>query len=143
MKSKIENCLYMQVAHCNKCGGQSGYNIVDGEKVCFDCGEPYEADFSVSKVESTITTTNSQDQEEWEKEFELPDEIEHEDCIEVLADKHKLWEICSWEEPELDPDKVVTFIKQLLEERECRAREEGFIKGVKECTEKLSKLTTK
>ena len=174
MKSKIENCLYMQVAHCNKCGGQSGYNIIDGEKVCFDCGEPYEADFSVSKVETTITTTNSQDQgenepekvyvdpivpdfiaeklaeeryntreillngtkplevedtpeekEEWEKEFELPDEIEHEDCIEVLADKHKLWEICSWEEPELDPDKVVAFIKQLLEERECRAREEG------------------
>ena len=64
MKSKIENCLYMQVAHCNKCGGQSGYNIIDGEKVCFDCGEPYEADFSVSKVETTITTTNSQDQEE-------------------------------------------------------------------------------
>ena len=62
---------------------------------------------------------------EWEKEFELPDEIEHEDCIEVLADKHKLWEICSWEEPELDPDKVVAFIKQLLEERECRAREES------------------
>lgn len=66
MKSKIENCLYMQVAHCNKCGGQSGYNIIDGEKVCFDCGEPYEADFSVSKVETTITTTNSQDQEEEE-----------------------------------------------------------------------------
>ena len=47
MKSKIENCLYMQVAHCNKCGGQSGYNIVDGEKVCFDCGEPYKADFKI------------------------------------------------------------------------------------------------
>lgn len=67
--------------------------------------------------------------EEWEKEFELPGEIEHEDCIEVLADKHKLWEICSWEEPELDPDKVVAFIKQLLEERECRAREEGMFDG--------------
>jgi hypothetical protein len=30
MKSKIENCLYLQVAHCNKCGGESGYNIYDG-----------------------------------------------------------------------------------------------------------------
>lgn len=64
MKSKIENCLYMQVAHCSKCGGQSGYNIYDGEKICFDCGESYEADFHILEVESTITTTNSQDQEE-------------------------------------------------------------------------------
>lgn len=61
---KKENCLYLQVAHCNKCGGESGYNIYDGEKVCFDCGEPYKADFSVSKVESTITTTNTQPQAE-------------------------------------------------------------------------------
>ena len=59
-----ENCLYLQVAHCNKCGGESGYNIYDGEKICFDCGEPYKADFSVSKVESTITTTNTQPKEE-------------------------------------------------------------------------------
>lgn len=78
------------------------------------------------KAHKEYLATSKQDTPEgWEKEFELPDEIEHEDCIEVLADKHKLWEICPWEEPELDPDKVVAFIKQLLEERECRAREEG------------------
>lgn len=78
----------------------------------------------IKRLREEVKDTPEQ-KEEWEEEFELPDEIEHEDCIEVLADKHKLWEICSWEEPELDPDKVVAFIKQLLEERECRAREEG------------------
>jgi len=82
MKDKIDNCLYLQVAHCNKCGGQSGYNIADGEKVCFDCGEPYEADFHISEVESTITTTNSQDQKET-----LVESIERKYNIDLGTDK--------------------------------------------------------
>jgi len=39
--------------------------------------------------------------------------------------------------PNLEP--LLDFISQ----EQNRAREEGFIKGVKECIEKLSKLTTK
>ena len=48
---------------------------------------------------------------------------------------------CFKDQPDIQ--RYIDFIEQLLEERECRAREEGFIKGVKECIEKLSKLTTK
>jgi len=43
----------------------------------------------------------------------------------------------SMSKPNLEP--LLDFISQ----EQNRAREEGFIKGVKECIEKLSKLTTK
>lgn len=40
-------------------------------------------------------------------------------------------------------DEGVFYGLDKIEEVREEAREEGFIKGVKECTEKLSKLTTK
>jgi len=118
---KKENCLYLQVAHCNKCGGESGYNIYDGEKVCFDCGEPYKADFSVSKVESTITTTNTQ-----------PQAGGDEDCI-VISRKE-------FEDKLLDREReaqieVLTDIFQT-----CYQEDSKTLELVEE---KLSKLTTK
>ena len=38
---------------------------------------------------------------------------------------------------------LIKLVEQEIDRAREEAREEGFIKGVKECTEKLSKLTTK
>ena len=103
--------------------------------------EDWKKTYGVERAISSDALKVKQDTpEEWEKEFEFPDEIENEDYAEVSADKHKLWELCPWEEPELDPDKVVAFIKQLLEDREREAYHDGYTDGVTRCMDSLNKL---